>query len=101
MISAADQLAYKVRSVTKYLDRFHKIVLDGERIETFLAMESPIEDAQDAYTEQLDDGPLDVEFKNVSFSYPESDFSMKNISIRIKRGEKVAIVGEKAEAKQH
>lgn len=42
----------------------------------------------------------DIIFENVSFSYPESDNScLKNISIKIKQGEKVAIVGENSAGK--
>lgn len=43
--------------------------------------------------------PFDVEFKNVSFSYPNSSFALKNISFRIVPGEKVAIVGENGAGK--
>ena len=35
-----------------------------------------------------------IEFKNVSFSYPGSDYNaIENLSIKIRRGEKIAIVG--------
>lgn len=36
----------------------------------------------------------DIEFKNVDFSYPETDtLALKNISFKINEGEKVAIIG--------
>jgi ABC-type multidrug transport system fused ATPase/permease subunit len=34
-----------------------------------------------------------IELKNVSFSYPETGFTLRNINLEIKKGEKVAIVG--------
>lgn len=34
-----------------------------------------------------------IELKNVSFSYPETGFTLRNIDLEIKKGEKVAIVG--------
>ncbi len=38
--------------------------------------------------------PLSIEFKNVSFKYPEGDKQvLKNISFKIKAGEKIALVG--------
>lgn len=38
--------------------------------------------------------PVEVEFKNVGFRYPEAETDvLKNISFRIRRGEKIALVG--------
>ncbi|MAD42156.1 MAG: type I secretion system permease/ATPase [Arcobacter sp.] len=37
---------------------------------------------------------VDIEFKNVSFSFPDSNYEiLKNVSFFIKKGEKVAIIG--------
>lgn len=36
---------------------------------------------------------IDIEFENVYFKYPHSNFSLENISFSIKRGEKVALCG--------
>ena len=42
----------------------------------------------------------DIEFKNVSFSYPETGIlAMDNVSFKIKAGEKVAIIGKTAAGK--
>lgn len=39
-------------------------------------------------------GMSEIEFKNVSFSYPDSDkIILKNLNFKIKKGEKIAIVG--------
>ena len=36
----------------------------------------------------------EIEFKNVNFKYPNSDvFALKNVSFKIKKGEKVALIG--------
>jgi ABC-type multidrug transport system fused ATPase/permease subunit len=38
--------------------------------------------------------PVEVEFKNVSFKYPEGETDvLKNVSFKIERGEKIALVG--------
>ena len=40
--------------------------------------------------------PVDIEFNNVSFKYPSSDgekYALRNINLKIRKGEKLAIVG--------
>ena len=40
--------------------------------------------------------PVDIELKNVSFKYPSSDgekYALKNVNLKINKGEKLAIVG--------
>lgn len=44
--------------------------------------------------EKRSDHEYQIEFKNVSFKYPESEqYALKNLSIKLKIGEKLAIVG--------
>ena len=46
------------------------------------------------------DLPLEIEFRNVSYKYPSAeDFTLKNINLKIKKGEKLAIVGENGAGK--
>lgn len=40
-----------------------------------------------------------IELINVSFSYSNSNFSLKNINMKIKPGERIAIVGENGAGK--
>lgn len=50
-------------------------------------------------TPKTTDMPFAVEMKNVSFSYDNSNFALKNISMSIKPGQKIAIVGENGAGK--
>ena len=44
--------------------------------------------------------PLEIEFKNVSYKYHGAeDFTLNNINLKIKKGEKLAIVGENGAGK--
>lgn len=44
-------------------------------------------------------GPLSLELKNVSFAYPESDFCLRSLNLKIAPGEKIGIVGENGAGK--
>ncbi len=51
-------------------------------------------------TEKRSDKKYDVEFKNVSFKYPNSDiFALKDVSVKFQIGKKLAIVGENGSGK--
>lgn len=46
--------------------------------------------------------PVDIELKNVSFKYPSSDgekYALKNVNLKINKGEKLAIVGSNGAGK--
>lgn len=92
-ISAADQLAWKVRSMTDIFSRINRYALDGKRIRHFLSLSSPIERADNPKENGMSDS-FSLEFKNVDFTYPGSQFALKNINMKIQSGMKIAIVGE-------
>jgi ATP-binding cassette subfamily B protein len=48
---------------------------------------------------QLAEGPFDVELRDVSFSYSDSGFALKNLNLHINAGEKIALVGENGAGK--
>lgn len=44
--------------------------------------------------------PNEIEFRNVSFKYePNGEFVLKNISFKVKKGEKIALIGENGAGK--
>lgn len=45
-------------------------------------------------------GPITIEFRNVSFRYPESEsYALKNFSIKLENGEQLAVVGRNGSGK--
>ncbi len=95
LLSAYSQLSSKMQSISQIVEHFHKYSLDGERVRRFLELPSPIEQTQgisDMKTET--DGCFEYEFRNVSFAYSNSSFALKKINMRLKAGDKIAIVGE-------
>ena len=82
------------RPVRTFIDQFANInqgIAAGERIFTLLDAKSAIEDKKGARKmEGLKDK---IEFKHVSFSYDGQREVLSDISLEIKRGETVALVG--------
>ena len=53
--------------------------------------EEPEKDAEDA--EELTDVQGEIEFRDVSYSYPTSDEVLHHVNLKIRKGEKLALVG--------
>jgi ATP-binding cassette subfamily B protein len=77
-----------------------KINMFTERVRNFFDSTPIIETANNMKeyvlnneTIPISNTPLSVELINVSFSYPNFGFSLKNINLSIQPGEKVAIIG--------
>ncbi|NOT37309.1 MAG: ABC transporter ATP-binding protein [Saprospiraceae bacterium] len=76
----------------------HKGMAALERIDHVLKV--PIEITDQERAEQMDSFEEEIRFENVSFSYPnQSDSVLKNINLRIAKGETVAIVGASGSGK--
>ena len=81
------------RPLRQIADKFNTLqmgMVAANRIFKILDTESKINNlGKDVYTSN--DGS--IEFKNVNFSYNEKEMVLNNVSFKIKKGEKVAIVG--------
>ena len=90
-IAAFSQITRPLRS---FIDQFANInqgVAAGERIFTIIDAESEIRDAEDAKVfEGLKES---IELRNISFSYDGEKDVLKDVSLRIGKGETIALVG--------
>ena len=58
------------------------------------------EDEMKFGNQELDDSKFEIEFRNVSFKYPNAEnYSLKNINIKISNGEHLAVVGRNGSGK--
>ena len=67
-------------------------LVSAERIFELLDEEDSLEDLDKGQSLEHLDG--DIEFKNVWFAYNNSDWILKNVSFKVKKGETVAFIGE-------
>lgn len=69
----------------------------AQKVRLFFEADSTIE----ASTEGIipDKGPFSVSLDHVSYCYPNSEFSIKNLNLSIAPGQKIAIVGENGAGK--
>ena len=95
LTTATSELAYKLQQFSWMYRSAGEIALNGERIRTFLEQPSPIEQSEGERPAPKTDGEnYAFTLQNVSFSYPESSFALKNLNMTIPAGGKIAIVGE-------
>lgn len=90
-IAAFSQITRPLRS---FIDQFANInqgVAAGERIFTIIDAESEIQDAEDA--KEFEGLKESIELRNISFSYDGEKNVLKDVSLRIGKGETIALVG--------
>lgn len=108
--------AFGVGSVTQYISSISSLsdglsdfirILGEMRVNasflktTFEFLDIPHDMYKGSLTvEKRSDNNYDVEFKNVSFKYPKADsYALKNISMKFKIGERLAVVGQNGSGK--
>jgi subfamily B ATP-binding cassette protein MsbA len=90
-IAAFSQITRPLRS---FIDQFANInhgVAAGERIFSVIDVKNEIEDAPDA--KEFEGLKESIEIKNIHFSYDGSRDVINDVSIRVRKGETVALVG--------
>lgn len=105
-ITAADMTAYllyigmliaSIKRIIEFTEQFEKGMTGIERFNEVLECES---EAGYSNSEELTDVQGDIEFEDVTFSYGEEKGDvLENISLKIKKGENVAVVGASGNGK--
>ncbi len=80
-----------INSLARLNEDLQDALAAGERIFELLSVESDVKDSENAFDIGKTDGV--IEFHNVSFSYNSSSSVLHNFSLKINKGETVALVG--------
>ena len=96
LIAAGTTLSTQLRQLFDIFTDMARTAIQAEQAREFFDLSSVIEPSTG---ETPPKGPLSLELRDVSFAYPESDFCLKNLSLKIAPGEKIGIVGENGAGK--
>lgn len=102
MFYAAQNLVSSLQDFFSVWVNINEYTLYAKKIETFFNLPSTIEKNNSTICCSSPSSiktPFSVELKNVSFSYKDSVFALKNLNFAIRPGEKIAIVGENGAGK--
>lgn len=89
VLSSINAVKQATQNVAEGFDELTQMALYFQNLKDFFEYEPKITDGE------IDAGEFEsIEFKNVSFGYPDTDKTiLKNVSFKISRGETIAIVG--------
>ena len=98
-ISVGDILAFiqysknfttPIEQITRIMNMIQTAMAASERIFDFLE----IDVEENPSKEQINEITNEITFENVSFGYTEDEMIIKDLSFKVRKGEKIAIVGE-------
>ncbi|KAG1745545.1 uncharacterized protein EDB91DRAFT_1328227 [Suillus paluster] len=91
------QLYFPLSNLGGVYRAINQSLIDTEKLLNLLAEPTEVVDAPDAKELVVENG--EVEFENVSFSYDDQTTALHNISFKVPRGGRVALVGESGAGK--
>ena len=90
-IQLAERFFWPIRELSEKYTIFQNAMASSERIFQLLDTEPSIVSTSDKRGNDTLKG--EIEFKNVWFAYNDEDYVLRDVSFRVKPGEKVALVG--------
>jgi len=97
LTAAAVQLSSSLNSVFSNIGSVAGLLANAELIARFFSNEPVIE--KDNGILEPPSGPFSMEFHDVSFQYPGSDFCIDHFDLKVEPGQRVALVGENGAGK--
>lgn len=79
-----------IQQITRVMNLVQTAMAAGERIFEFLE----IDDEENPSDVEITELKEEIAFENVSFGYYENEMIIKNLSFNVKKGDKIAIIGE-------
>lgn len=89
----------KLQSFIRLIRKANELSLNADKILSFFRIKSEIEIDEISIKDNLKENAFSIELHNVNFKYECSEFSLLNLNLSIKPGEKIAIVGENGAGK--
>lgn len=86
-----NQLTGPVRMFSRLIDYFQNVIVSARRIFEVMDIGEDVSEAENAIEPPRLRGA--IEFRNVSFAYEGSKSILKNVSLSIRPGEKIALMG--------
>ena len=86
-----------IKRMISFLEMYQQGTVGYERLCEIIDIDPDIKDSSDA--EDLDNISGNIEFKSVDFSYNNEETILQNFNLKIKSGEKIAIVGPSGSGK--
>ncbi len=91
------QLIPPAKSFSEAFFKLKKGMASANRInELFLATEEPVLKGKELRKQSFEN---DIVFKDVSFKYPNGQYAIKNLNLKVTKGETVALVGQSGSGK--
>ncbi len=85
-------ILHSLMAITRIFTVFSKATASSARIEEVLNSDTELYELASKYHEEDKREPI-IEFKDVSFKYPNSKFTLKDINFKINKGETFGIIG--------
>ncbi|MBD5082104.1 MAG: ABC transporter ATP-binding protein [Ruminococcaceae bacterium] len=98
-INATTLISGTISNITNTISFLYKSSIEFKDFNNFLAINETLRTSGNL-TSSLSENNVLIEFKNVSYKYPNKDeYALKNISFKIKKGQSISIVGNNGAGK--